>query len=224
MKLPKIPTYFSSQAKVAILGYIILSISILLPVNNDNKKYNFTERFVSLLMVILPMVVSVYTINCLVKGSSNGGLPCDMLAWLNSGSILVWAVLVFVLTMLIYLNNDIEKTVLKHQVDDVKVEDVKVDDVKVEDVKVDDVKVEDVKVEDVKVDDVKVDDVKVDVSQVVPKISDETVSQVVNESVSNVSSQQVTENVSLVTPQIENKNEDSFNPVGVDTEQQYSLL
>ena len=108
MKLPKVPTYFSTQAQVAMLGYIILAVAIMLPVNIEKEEYNLTERVVSLLMMLLPMVVSIYTINCLVKGSSKGGLPCDVLAWLNSGSILVWSVLVLVLTLLIYANNDVE--------------------------------------------------------------------------------------------------------------------
>ena len=109
MKLPKVPTYFSTQAQVAMLGYIILAVAIMLPVNIEKEEYNLTERVVSLLMMLLPMVVSIYTINCLVKGSSKGGLPCDVLAWLNSGSILVWSVLVLVLTLLIYANNDVEE-------------------------------------------------------------------------------------------------------------------
>lgn len=104
MKLPKVPTYFSTQAQVAMLGYVVLAVAIMLPVNIEKEEYNLTERIVSLLMMVLPMVVSVYTINCLVKGSSKGGVPCDVLAWLNSGSILVWSVLVLVLTLLIYAN------------------------------------------------------------------------------------------------------------------------
>tara|TARA_Y100000389_G_C17277701_1_gene421287 strand:- start:91 stop:702 length:612 start_codon:yes stop_codon:yes gene_type:complete len=109
MKLPKVPIYFSTQAQVAMLGYVVLAVAIMLPVNIEKEEYNLTERIVSLLMMVLPMVVSVYTINCLVKGSSKGGVPCDVLAWLNSGSILVWSVLVLVLTLLIYANNDVEE-------------------------------------------------------------------------------------------------------------------
>lgn len=115
MKLPKVPKYFSRQAQVAMLGYVVLAVAILLPVNLEKEEYNLTERVVSLLMMLLPMVVSVYTINCLVRGSSKGGLPCDVLAWLNSGSILVWSVLVLVLTLLIYANggNGLSKPVTK---------------------------------------------------------------------------------------------------------------
>jgi hypothetical protein len=113
MKLPKIPDYFSRQAQVAMLGYVVLAVAILLPVNIEKEEYNLSERVISLLMMLLPMVVSIYTINCLVRGSSKGGLPCDVLAWLNSGSILVWSVLVLVLTLLLYANSGNGATVKK---------------------------------------------------------------------------------------------------------------
>ena len=113
MKLPKIPDYFSRQAQVAMLGYVVLAFAILLPVNIEKEEYNLSERVISLLMMLLPMVVSIYTINCLVRGSSKGGLPCDVLAWLNSGSILVWSVLVLVLTLLLYANSGNGATVKK---------------------------------------------------------------------------------------------------------------
>ena len=103
--------YFSLQAKVAIVGYLILIGAILVPLpephlkNNDMKKpYNLGERLVSILGLLIPMVISIYTINCMVKGSSKGGMPCTVLAWLNSVSVLVWASLVLILTLLL-LNN-----------------------------------------------------------------------------------------------------------------------
>ena len=102
MTFPKIPKYFSRQAQVAMLGYLVLAVAILLPINLNIKEYNLSERILSLLMMLLPMIVSVYTINCLVTGSSKGGMPCDVLAWLNSGSILVWSILVLILTLLMY--------------------------------------------------------------------------------------------------------------------------
>jgi len=107
----KLNKYLSLQAKVAIVGYLILIVAILLPLpephlkNNDMKKpYNLGERLVSILGLLIPMVISIYTINCMVKGSSKGGMPCTVLAWLNSVSVLVWASLVLVLT-LVLLNN-----------------------------------------------------------------------------------------------------------------------
>jgi predicted neutral ceramidase superfamily lipid hydrolase len=104
--------YLSLQAKVAIVGYLILIVAILVPLpephlkNNDMKKpYNLGERLVSILGLLIPMVISIYTINCMVKGSSKGGMPCTVLAWLNSVSVLVWASLVLVLTLVLLNNN-----------------------------------------------------------------------------------------------------------------------
>lgn len=103
--------YFSLQAKVAIVGYLILIIAILVPLpephlknNNMKKPYNLGERLVSIIGLLVPMIISIYTINCMVKGSSKGGMPCTVLAWLNSISVLVWASLVLILTLLL-LNN-----------------------------------------------------------------------------------------------------------------------
>lgn len=103
--------YFSLQAKVAIVGYLILIGAILVPLpepqlknNNMKKPYNLGERLVSILGLLVPMIISIYTINCMVKGSSKGGMPCTVLAWLNSISVLVWASLVLILTLLL-LNN-----------------------------------------------------------------------------------------------------------------------
>jgi hypothetical protein len=66
--------YFSLQAKVAIVGYLILIGAILVPLpephlkNNDMKKpYNLGERLVSILGLLVPMIISIYTINCMVK-------------------------------------------------------------------------------------------------------------------------------------------------------------
>lgn len=105
LQLPNVPKYFTTQAQVAILGYLILSVAILLPVNMNGEEYNFLERVLSLLMMALPMVVTVYTINCLVLGTNKGGLPCGLLAWLNSGAILLWSVLILILTLMLYATN-----------------------------------------------------------------------------------------------------------------------
>ena len=105
LQLPNVPKYFTTQAQVAILGYLILSVAILLPVNMNGEEYNFLERVLSLLMMALPMIVTVYTINCLVLGTNKGGLPCGLLAWLNSGAILLWSVLILILTLMLYATN-----------------------------------------------------------------------------------------------------------------------
>ena len=47
--------------------------------------------------MLFPMGISVFVINCLVVGTNNGGLPCDMIAWINSGSILVSSIIILVI-------------------------------------------------------------------------------------------------------------------------------
>lgn len=96
--------YFSKQAKLAVLGYALLSLAFFLPVKdpeNPTQKYNLPERALSFLVMLLPITVSVYTINCMVVGTANGGMPCNVLAWLNSVSVFLWCVLVLVFTLML---------------------------------------------------------------------------------------------------------------------------
>ena len=125
LQLPYVPKRFTTQAQVAILGYIILSVAVLLPVNVEKEQYNLTERILSLVMMLLPMIVTVYTINCLVVGSNKGGLPCELLAWLNSGSILIWSILVLVLTLLLYGHSGEEEGYLPNWVGEMSEEEFK---------------------------------------------------------------------------------------------------
>jgi predicted neutral ceramidase superfamily lipid hydrolase len=103
--------YFSTQAKIAVVGYILLILAILVPVPNNsldqtNDDYNLGERIISILGLMIPMAISVYTINCMVQGISKGGMPCTVLAWLNSLSVVVWCALVLILTLLLKNKND----------------------------------------------------------------------------------------------------------------------
>lgn len=103
--------YFSTQAKIAAVGYILLILAILVPVPNNsldqtNAHYNLGERIISILGLMIPMAISVYTINCMVQGISKGGMPCTVLAWLNSLSVVVWCALVLILTLLLKNKND----------------------------------------------------------------------------------------------------------------------
>ena len=96
--------YFSKQAKLAVLGYALLSLAFFLPVKdpeNPTQKYNLPERALSFLVMLLPITVSVYTINCMVVGVSDGGIPCNILAWLNSLSIFVWAFIILLGTLML---------------------------------------------------------------------------------------------------------------------------
>lgn len=100
----KFNQYFSNQAKLAVLGYALLSLAFFLPVKDPlapEQEYNLPERVISFLVMLLPITVSVYTINCMVVGKANGGMPCNVLAWLNSVSVFLWCVLVLIFTLLL---------------------------------------------------------------------------------------------------------------------------
>ena len=51
--------------------------------------------------MLLPIVISVYTINCMVVGVSDGGIPCNLLAWLNSLSVFVWSFIILLGTLML---------------------------------------------------------------------------------------------------------------------------
>lgn len=113
--------YFSKQAKLAVLGYALLSIAFFLPVNmpeeEERAPYNLTERVVSFLVMLIPITISVYTINCMVVGTASGGMPCNLLAWLNSLSVFLWSSLVLLFTLLLLNNVTLEKYGCKLQRD-----------------------------------------------------------------------------------------------------------
>ena len=100
----KFNQYFSNQAKLAVLGYALLSLAFFLPVRDPmapEQKYNLPERALSFIVMLLPITVSVYTINCMVVGKAKGGMPCNVLAWLNSISVFLWCGLVLIFTLLL---------------------------------------------------------------------------------------------------------------------------
>jgi succinate dehydrogenase hydrophobic anchor subunit len=102
--------YFSTQAKVAIVGYILLSIAFFVPVKTPEEKeikYNLSERVLSFIVMLIPIAISVYTINCMVVGVSDGGIPCNVLAWLNSLSVFVWSFIILLGTLMLLKNTKV---------------------------------------------------------------------------------------------------------------------
>lgn len=92
-------------AILAFIGYVVMALVILLPFEypvydevNDKVyvvKYDFGQRLVTLLLLTIPIILSVYTINCLVAG--------QCLAWSYVLSIVTVAwVLMFVISAFAY--------------------------------------------------------------------------------------------------------------------------
>lgn len=93
----------SKQGMLAVVGYILLVLSVFLPykLSDDplDNKYYFGERFVYVIVMLLPILISVKTIDCMVSGVSGGNKMCGVLSWLNSVSIFVWALLVLIFSI-----------------------------------------------------------------------------------------------------------------------------
>lgn len=103
-----IKNYFSNQAKVAILGYLILSAAYFINDNNE-KKQTFKNKVLNYLLLLIPFTLSVIMVNCLVVGVKQGGIPCNILAWLYSVSTLIISLIVLVMVVMFNKNNNVEK-------------------------------------------------------------------------------------------------------------------
>jgi hypothetical protein len=101
------------QTKLIVVAYLILLASTLVPfevierpmdgvsknaatnaATNKNVAYGLRRRLWIMLMMVLPIIVSVYTIHCLVVGK------CEMWAWYNSIVVFVWCCGVFVAALI----------------------------------------------------------------------------------------------------------------------------
>lgn len=92
-------------AVIAFVAYLILAFVIVMPfefpITDDRTgkqyivKYNLTQRLVVLLLMLIPIALSVYTINCMMAG--------NCLVWSYTVSfITVFWIGLFVITVLAY--------------------------------------------------------------------------------------------------------------------------
>jgi hypothetical protein len=72
----------SKQASVLVVGYIIFVLAVLVPNKISLTNYDLQTRFQLLLSSIIPVIISVFTVNCLVTGNLVKG--CGILSWVNS--------------------------------------------------------------------------------------------------------------------------------------------
>jgi hypothetical protein len=89
---------------IALIAYIILAVIIILPfdfpVRSENGrkyivKYNFWQRFLTILLMIIPVALSLYTINCLMSGN------CVIWSYAVTAVTAVW-VLIFAIMAALY--------------------------------------------------------------------------------------------------------------------------
>lgn len=95
----------STPATIALIAYVIMSIVILLPfefpIYDDRTqkqyivKYDFFQRVLMLLLILIPLALSVYSINCMMVGS------CEIWSYVVALVSVFW-VAIFVLVAFFY--------------------------------------------------------------------------------------------------------------------------
>ncbi len=95
----------TKPAMLAAVAYIIMAFVILLPLDNrkcdalnDPTCYNFSKRILTLLLMLIPIGLSIYSINCMMVGN------CVLWSWVNSVIIALW-VLLFIIAIVMSADN-----------------------------------------------------------------------------------------------------------------------
>ena len=91
--------------KLSLLGYLILLLSIFIPYQDTKKKmlpYKLEKRVQIFFLMLLPISISLYTINCMVIGK------CELWAWYNSFIIFIWSSIVFLIGLCSKMNLKID--------------------------------------------------------------------------------------------------------------------
>jgi hypothetical protein len=93
----------TKPAMLAAVSYLVMAFIILLPINgpcdrNDPNCYNLSKRLLVLLLMVIPIGLSIYSINCMVAGN------CVVWSWVNSIFIAAWVLLFLLATVLSFDN------------------------------------------------------------------------------------------------------------------------
>ena len=94
-----------APAVIALIGYAIMAIIILLPfeypVYDEKKgkkvyiKYDLGQRIVTLLLMTIPIILSVYSINCMMSGN------CLVWSYIVAIGTVLW-IAMFVISAIVY--------------------------------------------------------------------------------------------------------------------------
>lgn len=97
----------SKPALITAISYIILAFMILLPFNyntitiDDEKnnapviqKQTFIYRLSMLLIIIVPILLSIYSINCMVVGK------CILWSYINAIVIALWVIMLITVSFI----------------------------------------------------------------------------------------------------------------------------
>lgn len=97
--LPFLPP-MTTPAIVTMIGYAIIVFLILLPIDmymydsdvdgEVKQQYNFGHRVLMVVLLLFPIVISIYSVNCMIVGN------CVLWSWVVALSTLLWAILITV--------------------------------------------------------------------------------------------------------------------------------
>ena len=83
----------SKPALLAAISYLVLAFVVVLPFNQVSDKGvvskppSFRKRCMIVILMVIPICLSVYSINCMVVGK------CMVWSWFQSIAIAVWIIL-----------------------------------------------------------------------------------------------------------------------------------
>jgi len=91
----------STPAYIAAVAYLILVIVILfapasymIQGTETDKPQSFSHKLVSVVLLLIPIALSIYSINCFVVGG------CVVWSWINAVSVLLWVLLLVLVLVL----------------------------------------------------------------------------------------------------------------------------
>lgn len=91
-------TMLSQPAILASISYIFLAFMILMPfgvaTNESGKRYDFGSRLFIVLIMLIPIGLSIYSINCMVVGG------CSIWAWVQGVALAFWVILFIIASIL----------------------------------------------------------------------------------------------------------------------------
>jgi hypothetical protein len=100
--MSSLPFRIEKPTFIAAVAYLVLAFMVLLPLKigtldpqfEKTEKYNLGYRVLILFIMLIPICLSLYSINCMVAGH------CTIWSYLNSLFIVLW-VFLFVTAVLI---------------------------------------------------------------------------------------------------------------------------
>ena len=99
----------TTPAIIALIAYVVLAFVIVLPFEfpvTDQEtgeeyivKYDFAQRLIVLLLMMIPIALSVYTINCMMAGN------CILWSYVVSFLSVFWIALFVIMAILYTIKN-----------------------------------------------------------------------------------------------------------------------